>query len=234
MHGGLRVASYNVRGLGDDVAAAVRVVRALAPDVLCLQEIPRRFLFGHRVADFAAACGLYWPGGSRGSGGTTVMTSLRVETLAVGHEGLPVGYFDQQRGFAWQRVRLPDHGIVCVVSVHLSLRTRERKVHIAQVLDRVPHDVPLVLSGDLNEESTGRAWRTLASRLRLVSPEGPTFPSRGPRTRIDAIFAERGLAVAGAGSTAPVQLDPDDLVAATDHLPVWTDLDLSATAAPAV
>jgi len=30
--------------------------------------------------------------------------------------------------------------------------------------------------------------------------------------------------------SGPVTLDPGDLVAATDHLPVWVDLDLSSMA----
>ena len=41
MESSLRVASYNVRDLKDDVDAAARVVRAIDPDVLCLQEVPR-------------------------------------------------------------------------------------------------------------------------------------------------------------------------------------------------
>ena len=48
------MASYNVRDLKDDVAAAAGVVRAIAPDVLCLQEVPRHPFSGHRVAEFAA------------------------------------------------------------------------------------------------------------------------------------------------------------------------------------
>ena len=48
---------------------------AVDPDVLCLQEVPRRLFGGWRVARFAAACGLSWPGRHRGSGGTTVLTS---------------------------------------------------------------------------------------------------------------------------------------------------------------
>ena len=41
----VRVASYNTRDFLDDHHLAARVVRAVDPDVLCLQEVPRR-LFG--------------------------------------------------------------------------------------------------------------------------------------------------------------------------------------------
>ena len=39
----LRVVSYNVHGQRDDVAALATVVRQLAPDVVIVQEGPRRF-----------------------------------------------------------------------------------------------------------------------------------------------------------------------------------------------
>ena len=54
----VRVASYNTRDFLDDHHLAARVVRAVDPDVLCLQEVPRRLFAGGRVRRFAAACGL--------------------------------------------------------------------------------------------------------------------------------------------------------------------------------
>ena len=227
----LRVAAYNLRGMRDDRAAAARVVRAIAPDVLCLQEVPRHFLFGHRVADFAVACGLYWTGGSRGSGGTTIMTSLRVETLATSHERLAVRSLDQQRGFAWQVLRRPGGPTVGVASLHLSLRAAERRTHVADVLARLPQDLPLVVAGDVNEPPTGRAWKALAARLPVVSADAFTFPSSRPRARIDGIFADPALTVVageGAADRSAVVLDEGDLRAATDHRPIWVDLDLGA------
>ena len=38
----LRVATYNTRDFLDDHRLAARIVRAVAPDILCLQEVPRR------------------------------------------------------------------------------------------------------------------------------------------------------------------------------------------------
>ena len=71
----VRVASYNTRDFLDDHRLSARLVRALDPDVLCLQEVPRRLFGGWRVARFAGACGLHWAGHHRGSGGTTILTS---------------------------------------------------------------------------------------------------------------------------------------------------------------
>ena len=47
----LRVVSYNVRELADDTAALARVLRAAAPDVVCLQEAPTRVLAFHKPAE---------------------------------------------------------------------------------------------------------------------------------------------------------------------------------------
>ena len=223
----LRVASYNVRDFKDDANAAARVVRAINPDVLCLQEVPRHLLSSYRVASFAARCGLYWSGGHHGGGGTTVMSSLRLDCANVQHIRLKVAGLQRQRGYAVSQVRLPGHQGVGVVSTHLSLDADERERHAAAVLEAMPGEGPLVVAGDLNEGSDGRAWRALAARLRVVTGDAPTFPASNPGHRLDVIFASPDLSVV---PRRQLELDPADLVGATDHLPVWVDLDLSAVA----
>ena len=223
----LRVSSYNLRDFKDDVDAAARVVRAINPDVLCLQEVPRHLLSSHLISSFAAGCGLYWSGGHRGSGGTTVMSSLRLDVAQVQHSPLKVARRQRERGYAVSQIRLPGHQSVGLVSMHLSLDAAERATHVATVLETLPGDGPLVVAGDLNEGSDGQAWMAIAGRLCVVTGDAPTFPAAKPRHRLDVIFASPELSVVPGGA---VELDPADLVAATDHLPVWVDLDLSCVA----
>lgn len=223
----LRVASYNLRDFKDDADAAARVVRAISPDVLCLQEVPRHLLSSYRTVSFAARCGLYWSGGHRGSGGTTVMSSLRLDVANVRHIPLKVARLQRERGYAVTRVRLPGHQDVGFVSMHLSLDPDERVRHAAAVMKALPVDVPVVVAGDLNEGSDGHAWMSIAQRLRVVTGDEPTFPASNPLHRLDVIFASPMLSVVPSG---PIELDPKDLLAATDHLPVWVDLDLSRIA----
>ena len=224
----LRVASYNLRDFKDDSDAAVRVVRAINPDVLCLQEVPRHALSSYRTASFAARCGLYWSGGHRGSGGTTVMSSLRVDAANVAHIPLRVGgRLQRERGYALCQIRLPGHDAVGFASIHLSLDADERARHAAAVMDALPGESPLVVAGDLNEGSEGRAWMAVGRRLRVVTIDAPTFPAINPLQRPDVIFASDQLSVLPGD---PIKLDPSDLVAASDHLPVWADLDLSGLA----
>ena len=212
----LRVASYNLRDFKDDTDAAVRVVQAIDPDVLCLQEVPRHLLSSYRTASFAARCGLYWSGGHRGSGGTTVMSSLRVDAANVAHIPLKVGgRFQRQRGYA-------------LTSIHLSLDADERAAHAVAVMKALPQRMPLVVAGDLNEGSDGRAWMAVGRQLRAVTSDAATFPARNPQHRTDVIFASQQLL---AVPSEPITMDPCDLVAATDHLPVWVDLDLAGVAA---
>ena len=223
----LRVASYNLRDFKDDGQAAARVIRSINPDVLCLQEVPRHLMSSHRIAMFAARCGLGWSGGHRGSGGTTVMSSVRLDVLDVQHRSLKVGRFQRERGYAVCQLRLPGHQIIGFVSVHLSLAAHERAIHAGTLLRALPGDRPVVVAGDLNEGSDGQAWMAIAARLCVVSGDAPTFPASNPGVRIDVIFASPELPVV---SMPRVELDRADLVAATDHLPVLVDLDLSKVA----
>jgi len=218
----IRVASYNTRDLLDDPAAAARVVRALDPDVLCLQEVPRRLLATWRVSGFAEQCRMYWSGHHRGSGGTTIFTSLRVATPSSTHRRLPVRLLVRRRGYAVTAVALPGRRPVVVASLHLGLVADERERHARLVLDALAQAEDVVLAADLNEDETGRAYRAIAGRYPRVSAALPTFPSGRPERVLDSIFASPDLVVQPG---APVAIDEGDLLAATDHRPVWVEVE---------
>lgn len=229
--GVLRVASYNLRALKDDTWAAVQVVRAIDPDVLLLQEIPRHPLSGLRVSAFARRCGLRWSGRTRALSGTTLMTSYRVQTPGSQDRTLPVGLTQNPRSYTAARVCRPGGMPFAAVCLHLPLKPRQRVQHVRQVLseltvDPVLADLPWVLGGDINEQADAPAWGVLAEHLHQVSPQVPTFPATAPRGAIDAIFASPGIESVAATQTPLVlpQQRPALLRAATDHLPVWADL----------
>jgi endonuclease/exonuclease/phosphatase family metal-dependent hydrolase len=224
----MRVASYNLKDLTLDRRAAARVVRAIDPDVLCLQEVPRRLFASWRVSAFAAECGMYWSGRHRGSGGTTVFTALRVQVAESRHHRLPVAALQRTRGYAVVRVAPAGCTPVVVASVHLSLDAAERERHAGQVLRAVAGGGPVLVCGDLNEGDTGHAWQAFASGLRLVSPTAPTYPATAPRRLLDVVFASPEVRVL---PRRDVALPEADLLAASDHRPVWVDLDLDPAAA---
>lgn len=222
----LRVATYNLRGLKDDQAAAAAVVSAISPDVLLLQEVPRHPASRYAISSFARATGMSWSGRTRLLSGTSLMTGPRIEGGRSTDRRLRVGRRENPRSYSVARVRCPGGAVVCVVSVHLSLVGGQRVEHVSTVLreleDELPGDLPLVIGGDLNEDGEGPAWGLLASRLTEVSDEQLTFPAADPRHRIDAIFAREHSGVSP-GDTG--LLDRGLVARASDHLPVWVDLD---------
>jgi endonuclease/exonuclease/phosphatase family metal-dependent hydrolase len=229
--GVVRVASYNLKDFTLDRQAAARVVRQIDPDILCLQEVPRRLFSTWRVSSFAAECGMFWSGRHRGSGGTTIFTSLRVQVSESRHLRLRVAALQRTRGFAVARVGLAGHHPLVVASVHLSLDAAERELHAGQILEVVASGGPVLLAGDLNEGEDGGAWRLFAAPLRLVSPPAPTFPASAPKSVLDVIFASPDLAVL---PQLEVALSASDLAAASDHRPVWVDVAVDPVAADAV
>lgn len=222
----IRIASYNTRDFLDDPYAAARVVRAIDPDVLCLQEVPRRLFSTRRVANFARWCGMSWSGRHRGSGGTTIFTSARVQVVETQHHRLRVARLQRTRGFALARLAAPGCEPIAVASVHLSLNAHERAAHARVILAAVNVSGEVVLAGDLNEGDSGEAWQAFAGVMRLVSPTTPTFPAHRPRTLLDVIFASSGL---NAAPHADVDIAEADLIAGSDHRPTWVDLELTAS-----
>lgn len=239
----LRLVTYNVHDLRDDADAVAHVMRSCEPDVVCLQEVPRRLNSPWRVGRLARETGLGWAAGGRGSGGTAVFTSRRLDLLSASVGRLPVRRLARTRGYALVRVWLAGSAPVTVVSVHLPLVPRQRQAHVRLVLRRLAAlSSPWLVAGDLNEAPGGPAWAAFGPGLRDAAasptagrgapPSGlqfgaPTYPAKAPRSRIDAVLASpdvlvERLAVAGAGE----HLSAADLRAASDHLPLIADLRL--------
>lgn len=221
----VRIASYNTRDFLDDREAAARVIRRIDPDVLCLQEVPRHPFSGRRVRRFAAECDLSWPGGHRGSGGTTILVRPGTEVSQAWHRRLSVAILRRTRGYAAARIAVGEGPGVVVASVHLSLDAGERRAHTAQIIRELAamagSACPVILAGDLNELQSGSAWQLIDSRLRLISPTAPTFPARRPRSLLDVIFGSPAVTVL---PHPDITLDDADVCAASDHRPVWVDV----------
>jgi endonuclease/exonuclease/phosphatase family metal-dependent hydrolase len=227
----LRVVSYNVHGLRDDRAALVEVVRDLAPDVLILQEAPRRLRWRTRAAHLAHDFGLVYAAGGEPAVGNMIMTALRVRVLDAWALRYPLVPGHHLRGAAFARCVVEGAPFV-VAGTHLSTHEELRPGqggHLAKALaDLGPGEagtaetVPVILGGDLNEPPGGPAWQAFLDGAGLVdagTTEDPTFPAAGPRHRIDAVFVDPRIAVTGyrvVSSAAAAR--------ASDHLPVVAEL----------
>ncbi|MBA3488511.1 MAG: endonuclease, partial [Longispora sp.] len=75
----VRVASYNVRGMKDDRDALGEVIRDIAPDVLFVQEAPRRFRWRQSCAELARRAGMFYAAGGLPGLGNLILVSLRVQ-----------------------------------------------------------------------------------------------------------------------------------------------------------
>ncbi|MFC9281712.1 endonuclease/exonuclease/phosphatase family protein [Streptomyces collinus] len=232
----VRVLSYNVRSMRDDVDALARVIRACRPDVVCVQEAPRFFRWRKAAARLARASGLVYVSGGATASGPMILSSLRAHVERTEDVLLPRTPGLHQRGFAtavlrFGRVRLG------VLSCHLSIQDEERHEQGRLLLDRLSAlGVPYaVAAGDLNDRPDGRTFGLLADALKdgwATKPWGREHTTRlgDPLQRIDAIFATPGVEVLGCG--VPMGLPTiaeQDLRTATDHLPVLAALRVPAT-----
>lgn len=229
----VRVLSYNVRSMRDDEDALARVIRACAPDLVFVQEAPRFFRWRKHAARLAAKSELVVLGGGATAAGPLLMCSLRATVERAEDVLLPLTPGLHRRGFATAVVRFAG-ARVGLISCHLSLRSEERYAQAGMLLDRVAAmDAPhVIVAGDLNERPGGRSFSRLAKELQdgwEVSPWGGEYTSTpgDPHQRIDAILATPGVEFLGCG--VPQDLDPSDLKAATDHLPVLAAVRIPAS-----
>ncbi|MBB0247095.1 endonuclease, partial [Streptomyces alkaliphilus] len=235
---GVRLVTWNVRSLRDDRAALVRTLRVLAPDVLCLQEMPRFIGWRRHALRLARATGLRHVVGGAPTCGTAVLVGPRVRVEDADPVPLPYHPGLHRRIAARARLRI-DTAPLTVISCHLGLDGRERRAHLRPLLAAATPG-PVVIAGDLNEGPSGPVFRRLAEILRDAGanpPGGPgpaggaTFPARAPGRRIDAVLCDPVVGVEACGPPesrhpAPGGRVPDaeDLRRASDHLPVLARL----------
>ncbi|MDQ1645169.1 MAG: hypothetical protein QOJ50_1353 [Cryptosporangiaceae bacterium] len=223
----LRVLSYNVRSLRDDPVAVARVIRESGAQLVFLQEAPAFWRWRARCSQLARRCAMVAvAGGGGGAFGNFLLCSPAVLARSARTFRLDHAPFRPDKGAAVAEL---SYGGVRFVAAGTHLATGdgtgERVAQVRSLLAELPgaDGLPLIVAGDLNEEHTGSAWRALTARLTDAGAASatPTFSCRTPRRRIDGIFADPRL---------PVRqyrvLDSPDVRRASDHFPVYAELEL--------
>jgi endonuclease/exonuclease/phosphatase family metal-dependent hydrolase len=221
----LRVLSYNVLSLrlGTDRVAAV--VRACAPDVVCVQEAPRFLGWRRRCHALADASGLAFVTGGRPAGAVMLMARRDLRVVWARDAKLPWHPPRHRRGAAVAAFDVGGTEVV-VASTHLSLHDDERLQQAGDLLALLRSwDAPAVLAGDVNEDPDGPAFGLLADAMAdayATAPDGDgrTSTAAHPRRRIDAVFADRRLRVVSCGAVRVA-----GAAEASDHLPVLAVLE---------
>ena len=222
----LRVLSYNVRSLRDDRRAVARIIKACAPDVVCVQEAPRFARWRSKAAALARESGTVVVTGGRTAGAMLVLCRLGVDVRW--REDLRLSRTPglHQRGLAVAGLRLSGRDFV-VGSFHLGLRGDERLRHVDEIAGRLGSaDGPVILGGDVNEQPGQPAWRALTERWRdayaaAPSGEGNTYSARHPHKRIDGVLVDPSVEVVSCGVP-----DAPGMELASDHRPVLAVLRL--------
>jgi endonuclease/exonuclease/phosphatase family metal-dependent hydrolase len=214
----LRVLTWNVRSLRDDVDAIARVVRDCAPDVVAVQEAPRFARWRSKRAELARRCGLLVANADRPAG-LVVLTTLRTQVTGTSFTLLPKAPRHHRRAVSTATVNL-DGASWCVASVHLSTDPTERQRQLPALLAALPSGAPRVVAGDINEGPVGPVFRALAATFQdcfvvAGSGDGATSPAVDPVRRIDAIFADPAVTVVSCEAVAAAGVER-----ASDHLPV--------------
>jgi endonuclease/exonuclease/phosphatase family metal-dependent hydrolase len=220
----LRVVSYNVHSQRDDTAALAEVVRAAAPDVVIVQEGPRRFRWRHKCASLADSFGLVVAAGGLPALGNLLLTSLRVRVLATRCQRYPLTPGRHLRGAAYAECRVGGSRFLLAGS-HLSTDPAERPAQAAAFKrELAAATLPVVAGADLNEEPDGPAWRTVAEGLTDTAvaadrADRHTFSCAHPHRRIDALFVDPRITVVDYDV-----VDTPRTRRASDHFPVLVDL----------
>jgi endonuclease/exonuclease/phosphatase family metal-dependent hydrolase len=231
----LRVLSYNVHSQRDDPAALAAVVRGVRPDVLIVQEAPRRFRWRHKCAALAEDFGLVVAAGGLPALGNLLLTNLRVRVHDTWCQRYPLTPGRHLRGAVFAECSVGPAGgegpapRFVVAGSHLSTDPRERPGQAALFkaeLARVSR--PLVVGADLNDNAGGAAWRTVADGLVDTAvaadrADRHTYPCAGPGDRIDGVFVDPRITVVDYDV-----LDTELTRRASDHFPVLVDLILPA------
>ncbi|MBA3819768.1 MAG: endonuclease/exonuclease/phosphatase family protein [Deltaproteobacteria bacterium] len=238
----LRVMTYNIRngrGIDDrvDLDRIAEVIAAFDPDVVALQEVDvgrarsgsvdQASYLAKRLAMSAsfAACI------ERGSDRYGIATLSRLPVRETRQLSLP---HQAQRRRSEPRCALLTRlawdaagSDLDVVNTHLSIMPGERPAQAAKITAEVAGD-ELVIAGDFNCTPWSRSFKTLCCGLRSAAGASRSWPARFPLLPLDHILFRGPLSVirAGTWTAGPARR-------ASDHLPVFAELERTPKAAAA-
>lgn len=228
--GKIRILSYNIRnGIGmDEVPDYDRIthaIRRIDPECVALQELDSATerSQGKVVLDeLAKKLGMYasygasidYRGGKYGIGILSKEKPLRKETV-------PLPGSEEKRSLLV--VELPGYVMCCT---HWSLTPSDRLSSI-DIINKVTEKYttkPVFLAGDLNATPESPEIAELAKTWEMLNdPSRPTFPSDNPCYCIDYIFFKKNSLF----RITVLQTCVENESMASDHRPVWVDVQLS-------
>ncbi|KIN62677.1 putative metal-dependent hydrolase [Sulfitobacter noctilucicola] len=227
----IRIASYNMRkarGLDQRrrPERTIEVINRLSADVVVLQEADKRL--GQRPTALPRSM---------------IETETDFNLVDVAQNDVSIGWHGNavlvRKGLGARDVQgidlpgLEPRGAVrlvldigtglTVVATHLGLRRRDRYAQLAVLNMATADDAACVIAGDFNEWSATKGFEPLADRFETHSP-GRSFHARRPIAGLDRFSLSQGLTLHDAG------VDQSALASvASDHLPIWSDIELSAS-----
>jgi endonuclease/exonuclease/phosphatase family metal-dependent hydrolase len=227
----IKVASYNIRkGIGTDRRRRpdriLEVLQEIDADIVCLQEADRRFGARAQVIGADALAETSWravPFGTKAASmgwhGNAILVRKDAEILDREPIILPAL---EPRGAVMADIRL-NAETVRVVGMHLDLsglwRRRQANAIMAHV-DVSTDRYPTVMMGDLNEWNAATGAMRDFRRGYSVADTGPSFHARRPVARLDKIMVSDDLRILACGVH-----DTRTARSASDHLPIWAQLE---------
>lgn len=237
----IRIATYNIhkaRGLDRRVRVEriARVLEAIQPDVVALQEVVShrgRSVEDHQAAYLAGQLGYFYAIGETrkhlgGVYGNVTLSRWPIEETR--HSDLSVPG-REKRGVLRTDIRV-GRRLVHVFNAHLGTGHFERRRQARRLLD---HDLlkamdltgPRILLGDFNEWTRGLVSRTLAAEFHLTDlrahlPRTRAYPMGLPLLKLDHIYYDPHFRV----EAARFHRSRLSLIA-SDHLPLVADLVLA-------
>jgi endonuclease/exonuclease/phosphatase family metal-dependent hydrolase len=222
----LRVVAYNIHSSRDDLNALAAVVKGLKPDILIVQEGPRRLRWRTKAAALAHSFHLVYATGGSPSLGNVIMTNLRVRVRQTWDVRFPLKPGRHMRGAAFARCEVAGVGVT-VVGTHLSTDDEERPSQAERLRQAIGViEGPVILGGDLNDVPGSHSWELAHAGLvdvgeRMGAGSVCTFPCRGADRRIDTIAVTDAIGL----EAYHVEMS-DPAGRASDHFPVVADLAL--------
>ena len=230
----IRIVTYNIRSCQGASASSVdpsvpgAVIADLHADLVGMQEVDQNTTRSGGIDQAAAIGGIagldsyFAKAINRGGGGYGIATLSGLPVVSTRQVALP----GEEERRTLLELEFEDF---VLFNTHLSLTVSSREESAVIIRDELAlYDKPVILIGDMNidyewPDLFGGTWTSLC-------PYAPTYPAKKPTVRVDYIAIADPTGTISVNSpiwTAAVADAGVEATVASDHLPVYVDLDLA-------